>query len=209
MNVKEDCQKIWHFWYYLREFITGVKGGVSPFRWLSTSVCRKVNLHCIFKNYLYLRCVTVSYSYITFNTSWWRFRIVIPLFLSLLLCSDLLDGKGTAASTYSPVVLLSLHPPCGLKDTLLIIYLLRCCWGHEPVLSLFLSIYLVNNVCLCSVCRCAVALAIPVLYYLKFLIFSYRFPKLREQGLVHLKSHVVLHGELTGYLLITKLRVIA
>lgn len=59
----------------------------------------------------------------------------------------------------------------------------------------------------CFVCQCAAALAIPVLYYLdyEFMLLSYCFPKLREQSLVHLKSHVVLHAELTGYLLSTKL----
>lgn len=59
------------------------------------------------------------------------------------------------------------------------------------------------NVCFCFVCRCAVALAFPVLYYLvlQIILLSYYFPKLREQGLVHLKSHVMLHDKLTGYLL--------
>lgn len=43
---------------------------------------------------------------------------------------------------------------------------------------------------------CAAALAIPVLYYLDYecILLSYCFPKLREQSLVHLKSHVVLQA---------------
>lgn len=57
--------------------------------------------------------------------------------------------------------------------------------------------------CFCLVCQCAAALATPVLYYLLYFIVLL-LSKLREQGLVHLKSHVVLHGELTGYLLSTK-----
>lgn len=45
-------------------------------------------------------------------------------------------------------------------------------------------------------------------YTTSFKIFIWLFyciPKLREQGLVHFRSYVVLHAELTGYFLSTKL----
>lgn len=74
------------------------KGSVSPFHWLSTLVYLRVNLHCIFNNYLYLCYVMGCFSYITFDTSWWpslwsSSRFVFSSYFVLIL----LDGKGAAA----------------------------------------------------------------------------------------------------------------
>lgn len=63
-----------------------------------------------------------------------------------------------------------------------------------------------DNECLLLFLYVSVQLPLLFLFYTtSIILLSYCFPKLREQSLVHLKSHVELHAELTGYLLSTKL----
>lgn len=89
----------------------------------------------------------------------------------------------------------------------------RICWNIEPLfrwLFFFFLIFLINGLKkMAFVQYVCVHLPLPFQSYTTsfkiFIWLCYFIPKLREQGLVHFKSHVVLHADLTGYFLCTKL----
>lgn len=180
----------------------------SPFHWLSTSVSlRWENLHCVFNNYLYL--TTWLAAAVTFHTSWWPSPDSHPPFF---LCSPLTlfwftDGEGAAAPSSGSTP--SGGPQGGQHSSTFFLFI-----SSEDAESL--SQYYPRLLFVSSTRKeieCAPVRGPPSplpLYTTSFknlLLFVFLcFPKLREQGLVRLKSHVVLHAELTGYLLSTKPR---
>lgn len=101
MNVLKDCRKCdlkWHFWHYLREFITGAKGKRESYSLIIYLGLPPVNFHCIFNNYLYLCYVMGCFSSIAFDTSWWLFFWLSSHFVFFsYFVLILLDGKGAAA----------------------------------------------------------------------------------------------------------------
>lgn len=190
----------WHIWHYLWEFITGAEGECEVFLLIIYLSLPQGKLSIIsFSNYFRLRdgllhLHVLLYFLITFCV------IVVPFFCLIWWMVRALQ--------------LPLTPPGCVEWRILshpfVICPLRRCWGTEPVLIIFLSIFNFERNNECPFLFCTLVCSCP--YYSCFIL-----PRLRVTFVIvlisstqgtrfsTLKNHVVLHGEQTGYLLSAKL----